>query len=74
MMYFHATVPRKWLGSHGCSVGERVRHVNTWEKGEWGKGQFVFLKHFSVNWILNLNMLALYCLRDEYNVFDMQSH
>jgi len=71
MMYFHATVPRKWLGGNGCSEGERVRQVNTWVKGEWGKGQLVFLKHFSVNWILNFKNACLIYLRDEYNVFDM---
>lgn len=34
MMYFHATVPRKWLGSNGPGMGERVRLGNIWGKGE----------------------------------------
>ena len=45
--------------------------MNTGVKGEWGKGQLVFLKHFSVSWILNFKNACLVFLRDEYNVFDM---
>lgn len=42
MMYFHATVPRKWLGNSDSSMGERVRHVNIWKKRRMGEGK-VFL-------------------------------
>lgn len=34
MMYFHAAVPRKWSGSNGPGMSERVRHGNIWGKGE----------------------------------------
>lgn len=63
MMYFHASVPRKRLGTKGSSMGERVRPVNIGGKDKRGKREFVSLftelSNFSVIQKLNFKILAL---------------